>query len=153
MTSLVNFGKGDVGRVALAGWAWYNFGKSVMERDIVGTATWGTVSFERTIAVFYPDPVALAVEYGILRTLGGIAGIYNFGIRVFTWMAANPAKSNLIVFIALLPFGIKERQELKAERGEIEPIGRMSFDAESVPDSERLQVPQAMNPLTGSRVF
>lgn len=153
MTSLVNLGKGDVGRLALAGWAWYNFGKSVIERDIVGTATWGTVSFERTIAVFYPDPVALAIEYSILRAVGGVVAVFNFGIRVFTWMASNPAKANLIVFTALLPFAIKERQVMKAEKGLIEPIGRMSFDAESMPDSERLQVPQAINPMTGSRVL
>jgi hypothetical protein len=130
----------------MAGYAWYNFAQSVRKGSLIGTTSWGIVAVEASIGVFFPDPVATAIGAVVTKSGGWLRGI---GMRVFTWAYKNPAKSNLIVFIALMPSGIKERQELKAERGLIEPIGAMTFEAERIPDTERLSIPS----IPTSRVF
>jgi len=144
LTALVNYRK--TGRIVMAGYAWYRFFGSVRKGSVIGATSWGIVAVEATVGVFFPDPVATLVGGAILRGGGWLTGI---GMRIFTWAYMNPAKANLYVFILLMPFGIKERQELKAEEGLIEPIGRMSFEAERIPNTERLRIPS----IPTSRVF
>lgn len=144
MTSLVNYRK--TGRIVMAGYAWYNFTQSVRKGSLLGTTSWGIVAVEASVGVFFPDPVATLIGAGVLKGGGWLRGI---GMRVFTWAYMNPAKANLFVYTALLPFAIKERQELKAEAGLIEPIGSMSFQAERLPNTERLRIPS----IPTSRVF
>jgi len=144
LTSLVNYRK--TGRIVIAGYAWYKFTKSVQQGSLLGATSWGIVAVEATIGVFYPDPVATTVGAAVLTGGGWLRTI---GMRIFTWAYLNPAKANLFVFIALLPFGIKERQELKAERKLIEPIGSMTYEAEKIPGSQRLRIPS----IPTSRVF
>lgn len=130
----------------MAGYAWYNFAQAVRKGSLIGTTSWGIVAVEASIGIFFPDPVATAIGAGVLKGGGWLRGI---GMRLYSYGYRNPAKSNLIIFVALMPFGIKERQELKAEQGLIEPIGAMTFEAERIPDTERLRIPS----IPTSRVF
>lgn len=152
MTALVNYRK--TGRLALAGWSWYNFAKNVQDRSIVGTVSWGTVALESTIAVFYPDPIATAVGYGVTRSA-------QFGKSAW-WRAVNwfwnlpAAKRSIYSYLAILPFAIAHEQWRKEETLEVgftEGLGEAMWQAQTVPDTERLLLPQSINPMTGSRVF
>lgn len=144
MTSLVNYRK--TGRLVIAGYAWYKFGQAVEDGSLLGATSWGIVAVEATIGVFYPDPVATvigaAVTRGALITRG--AWLY-----LLNWAFRNPAPAFTILYIVLLPFAIKERQELAAERGQI-GIADYLWQAEAVPNHpERLKIPS----IVGSRVF
>lgn len=144
MTSLINYRK--TGRLVIAGYAWYKFAGAVRDGSLLGATSWGYVAVEATVGVFVPDPIATAIGGVVLRGGGWLRGI---GGKAFNWGLKNPAKSNLFLFVLLLPFGIEERQQLKAEEGLIEPIGRMSFEVERIPNTERLRIPS----IPTSRVF
>jgi hypothetical protein len=144
LSSLVNYRR--TGSIVIAGYAWYRFGQAVRKGNLLGSTAWGTAAVEATVGVFIPNPVATAIGGAAVK---GGRGIYAAWIWTLRLMMRYPAMSLGIVYIALLPFGIKERQELKAERGLVEPIGRMSFQAESVPNTERLKYPS----IVGSRVL
>ena len=129
-----------------AGGAWIQFARAVQKGSLLGAASWGYVAVEATVSVFFPDPESYIIGAVTVKTVGWGR---NLGGRIFTWGYKNPAKSNLILFVALMPFGIKERQELKAEQGLIEPLGLATFEIERIPDTERLRIPS----IPTSRVF
>lgn len=144
MTSLVNYRK--TGRIVMAGYAWYKFAGSVRKGSLIGSTSWGIVAVEATIGVFYPDPVATAIGGAVIK--GGRAASSGW-IWLMRLAMRYPAPTFTILYIALLPFGIKERQELKAKEGLIEPLGMMTFQAESIPNTERIRIPS----IPTSRVF
>ena len=144
MTSLVNYRK--TGRIVIAGYAWYKFAGSVRKGSLIGSTSWGIVAVEATIGVFYPDPVATAIGGAVLA--GGRAAASGW-IWLMRLAMRYPAPAFTILYIALMPFAIKERQELKAKEGLIEPLGMMTFQAESIPNTERIRIPS----IPTSRVF
>ena len=144
MTSLVNYRK--TGRITIAGYAWWKFGQSVRSGNLLGSTAWGVAAVEATVGIFFPDPVATALGGAIIR--GGQLTKRSW-IRTMMWAMKNPAPAFTILYIALMPFAIKERQELKEERGEVEPFGIYSWEAEAIPETERLRIPS----IIGGRVF
>jgi hypothetical protein len=144
LTSLVNYRK--TGRAVIAGYAWYKFGQAVGQGSLLGATSWGYVAVEATIGFFVPDPVAVAIGAGTVRSGAWLLSKWT---KFLLWTLRNPAKFGLAIFILTMPWGIRERQELKASRGQIEPIGIASFEAEKIPGTERLRVPS----IVGGRVF
>ena len=111
MSSLVNYRK--TGRITIAGYAWYKFGQAVKSGSVLGATSWGVVAVEATIGGFYPDPVATLIGGAIIKGGGAARGAW---IRAMLWALKTPAPAFTILYILLLPFAIKERQELKQER-------------------------------------
>lgn len=148
MSSLANYRK--TGRIAFAAWAWYNFATNVSERNVAGTTLWGLAATEATVGVFYPDPVATLVGAAITKTGTGIAQLW--------WRTGNAywgmsiAKRSLVTYVAILPFAIASRQQQKMEAGDVgidEALGEAMWKAQSIPDTERLNIPS----IPTSRVF
>jgi hypothetical protein len=147
MTSLVNYRRRQAGKIAIAGYAWYKFGHAVKDGSLIGATSWGLAAIDASIAVVFSEPVAWVVGALILRAA-----------QPFIWIGTSLVMAlntyPLIgLFILLMPVFILTGQRAKARRGLVEPIGASTFEAERVPTTERMQVPAAINPLTGSRVF
>lgn len=71
MTSVVNYRR--TGRIVIAGYAWYKFGASVRQGNILQATAWGVAATEATVGIFVPDPVAYALGY-VLAKVGGKVG-------------------------------------------------------------------------------
>lgn len=143
MTSLVNYRK--TGRITIAVYAWYRFGQSVRSGSLLGSTAWGTAAVEATVGVFIPDPVATAIGGAIIK---GAQGTRAAWVRALFWALKNPAPAFSIAYIAMLPAGIKERQELAEEKGTV-GIANYLWEAESLTGTERLKTPT----IIGGRVF
>ena len=148
MSALVNYRK--TGRIAFAAWAWYNFADEVSEGSVVGTTLWGAAALEATIRVFYPDPVATLVGAAITKTGQGVAKLW-WRVGAAYW-GMSIAKRSLVTYIVILPFAIASRQTQKMESADVgidEALGEAMWKAQSVPETERLNIPS----IPTSRVF
>ena len=147
MSSLVNYRRRQVGKVAIAGYAWYNFGHAVKDGSLIGATTWGMAAVDASIAVVFSEPVAWVIGTLLLRAAQPFIWI---GTSLLMAMNTYPL---IGLFILSMPVFILTGQREKARRGLVEPIGVSTYEAERMPTTERLQVPQAINPLSGGRVF
>lgn len=156
MTSLVVYA--SRGRKLIFAHAAYNFQVEVLgegPRDLSWddlTAT-GYLAAAGT-ALFIPDPgntllgwgATKAMNFAKSRTLGALS-----------WWAKQPlAKKSAIGYVLLTPAMLDDAQMRKEEMGVEDwdaALGEAMWEAQAVPETERLQVPQAANPFTGGRVF
>lgn len=148
MSALVNYRK--TGRIAFAAWAWYNFADSVSDKSMTGTTFWGYAAAEATIGIFIPEPVFTAAGFVITRTASGLK---NAWWRLGSAYWAMPiAQRSLATYLVVLPFAIASRQSQKMEAGDVgldEALGQAMWKAQSIPDTERLNVPS----IVGGRGF
>ena len=105
-------------------------------------------------ALMIPDPGSTLLGWGATKAA-------NFSraraTGALSWWAKQPiAKKSAIGYVLLTPLMLENAQIRKAETGVRDfdaALGEAMWEAQAVPNTERLQVPQAVNPMTGGRVF
>lgn len=156
MTSLAQYG--SRGRKLIFAHAAYNFqvevlGESPRDLDWDDVTATGYLVAAGT-ALLIPDPGSTLLGWAATRVA---LGVKQRAISAAAWWAAQSiTKKSAIGYVLLTPAMLDDAQMRKEEMGVEDwdaALGQAMWEAQAIPETERLQVPQSLNPLTGGRVF
>ena len=118
--------------------------------DVRATAYLGAA----TAALLIPDPGSTLLGWAATRFAIGVNK--RIVSAAMWWAGMSVAKQSAIGYTFMTPFMLEDAQMRKEEMGVEDwdaALGQAMWEAQSIPETERLQVPQSVNPFTGGRVF
>lgn len=107
-----------------------------------------------TLSLMIPDPISTAMGYTYTKIAQKLVDTVKGGST--WWAGLSLATRTAITYTLFTPVLIAGHQQTKAITSTEpwdEQLGQAMWEAQAVPDTERLVVPQSINPMTGSRVF